>query len=429
MPEAVALFATGDGTPPTRYHAQNPEPRTQNPEPRESMVQVEVVVVGSGVIGSSIAYHLARQGRQVLVVERGRPAISPAASWASAGGVRRQGRDAAEAQLASESIPRWPSLSEELGADLGYQQGGNLYVGEGDAEAEIVAQFIKRQVANGFTDVRLLDAREAHEVAPALSDTVTAASYSPQDGQADPVLTTRAFAAAAERHGAITWHETETLSLIVEGGRLTGVKTSREDVFAEHVVLAAGVWTDTLALTAGLNLPIRTRGPQILISSPAAPGTLLPVLGSAGRRLSLKQLPTGEFMLGGGWPGIASEDRRSYTMLDESIAGGWAAGVGIVPAVGEQTIIRKWCGLEAETFDHIPLIGPISGLPGLTLAVGFSGHGFAIAPAVGQCVADQLAGRPTAELAGPDPGRISNFDPTALNAFLTDQSTASLGVG
>ncbi|MGE3271021.1 MAG: NAD(P)/FAD-dependent oxidoreductase, partial [Chloroflexota bacterium] len=242
------------------------------------MVRVEVVVIGSGVIGSSIAYHLARQGRQVLVVDRSRPAVEPAASWASAGGVRRQGRHAAEAKLAIESIARWPSLTDELEADLGYQQGGNLYVGEGDAEAEIVARFVETQQANGFSDVRLLDAREVHEIAPALSETVTAASYSPQDGQADPALTTRAFAAAAARHGAITWHETTTHSLIVEDGRVTGVRTSGEDVQADAVVLAAGAWSDELALTAGVRLPIRTRVPQILISSPAPPGTLRQVL-------------------------------------------------------------------------------------------------------------------------------------------------------
>lgn len=396
------------------------------------MASPEIVVVGSGVIGSSIAYHLARQGRRVLVIDRARPAVEPAASWASAGGVRRQGRDPAEAKLAIESIERWPSLADELGADLGYQQGGNLYVGEGDREAELVARFVERQHANGFADVRLLDGKEAHEVAPALSATVTAASYSPKDGQADPVLTTRAFASAAERHGATAWHDTITLSLIVEGDTVRGVRTTRGDVEAEAVVLAAGAWTDDLAVSAGLRLPIRTRVPQILISSPAPPGTLVPVLGSAGRRLSLKQLASGEFMLGGGWPGIASEDRRSYTMLDASIAGGWAAGVGVVPAVGEQRIVRKWCGLEAETFDHVPLIGPVASLggpAGLTIAVGFSGHGFAIAPAVGRCVADQLAGRATPELAGLDPGRAAHFDPAEVERFLTDRSEASLAIG
>src|SRR5205823_5707414 len=157
------------------------------------MTNFEIVVVGSGVIGSSIAYHLARQGRQVLVVERAEPAVEPAASWASAGGVRRQGRHAAEAKLAIESIDRWPSLEEELGATFAYRQGGNLYVGEGEAEIETVKTFVKTQQANGFEDVRFVDRQGALEIVPGLNDQVSAASYSPRDGQADPALTTRAF--------------------------------------------------------------------------------------------------------------------------------------------------------------------------------------------------------------------------------------------
>jgi sarcosine oxidase subunit beta len=116
-------------------------------------------------------------------------------------------------------------------------------------------------------------------------------------------------------------------------------------------------------------------------------------------------------------------------MLDASIAGGWAAGVGIVPAVGEQSIIRRWCGLEAECFDHIPLIGPAPGLDGLTLAVGFSGHGFAIAPGVGRCVAEQMAGRPAPELAGLAPSRIARFNADEVEVFLNDRSEASLTLG
>src|SRR6266702_258211 len=89
-----------------------------------STTNTEILVIGAGVIGSSIAYHLARQGRQVLVVERSEVASSPVASWASAGGVRRQGRHPAEARLASEAIERWQTLAEELEADLHYRQGG-----------------------------------------------------------------------------------------------------------------------------------------------------------------------------------------------------------------------------------------------------------------------------------------------------------------
>ena len=393
------------------------------------MTSFDVVVIGSGVTGASTAYHLARQGRRVLVVERAQPAVEPAASWASAGGVRRQGRHPAEASIASESIARWPSLEAELGADMGYHGGGNLYVGEGDAQDALVAEFVLRQQANGFADVRLLDRKEVLEVVPGLAETVTSASYSPQDGQANPVLTTQAFAGAAERHGATIWTDTATERLLVQGGRVVGVQTSRGDVAAEAVVLAAGVWSDEIAKTAGITLPIRTRAPQILISSPGPVGTLKPVMGTAGRKLSLKQLPTGEFMLGGGWPGVPSADRRSYTMLDESEVGGWAAGVGILPAVGEQRVIRKWCGLEAQSFDEIPLIGPWPDLDGLTVAVGFSGHGFAICPAVGRCLADQLAGLPTPELAGLDPSRIAAFDPVAVDQFINDNAIASMAIG
>jgi sarcosine oxidase subunit beta len=274
-----------------------------------------------------------------------------------------------------------------------------------------------------------VDRRGALEIVPALNDQVSAASYSPRDGQADPALTTRAFAAAAARHGATYWNGTESLSLLASESRVTGLSTSRGDVEADAVVVAAGAWSDHLAASVELRLPIRTRVPQILISTPGTPGTVRPVLGSVSRRLSLKQLDDGSFMLGGGWPGIPSEDRRSYTMQDASIEGGWAAGAGLIPAVGEQTISRRWCGLEAQSFDGIPFIGAVPGHSGLTVATGFSGHGFAIAPTVGRAVADQLAGKPTPELDGLSLDRIATFDQAAVARFLADQDGCDLGVG
>lgn len=393
------------------------------------MTAFEIVVVGGGVIGSSIAYHLARQGRQVLVVERVTPAVEPAASWASAGGVRRQGRHRAEVKLAIEAIERWPSLEEELGASFDYRQGGNLYVGEGEEEIETVRQFVRVQQENGFTDVQFVDRQGALEIVPALNDRASAASYSPRDGQADPPRTTQAFAGAAERHGATYWNGTESLGAIATDSRVTGLRTSRGDVEAGAVVLAAGSWSDDLAASVGLRLPIRTRVPQILISTPAKPGLVRPVLGSVSRRLSLKQLDDGAFMLGGGWPGVPAADRRSYTMQQASIEGGWATGAGLIPAVGEQTIARQWCGLEAQSFDGVPFIGPIRGLDGMTVATGFSGHGFALAPAVGRAVADQLAGQTVPELADLSPDRIDAFDPSAVQRFLDDLDGSDLGVG
>jgi sarcosine oxidase subunit beta len=383
--------------------------------------QNDVLIIGAGVMGSAIAYHIARQGQRVLIVEQAAPAVTPAASWASAGGVRRQGRHAAEARLAIEAIERWQTLEEELKADLQYRRGGNLLLAESDDEAQQLAAFVEQQHEHGFSDVRLVDRQEARALVPGLNERVVAGSYSPRDGQADPALTTCAFAAAAQRHGAIYWNETRALALLMQGERVVGARTERGEVQAGHVVLAAGAWSDDLSASIGLRLPIRTRALQMILSDAAPADTLRPVLSAVNRSLSLKQLPGGGFLLGGGWPGDPTSDRRSYTLRPASIQGNWATACQLLPAVGQQHIARSWCGLEAESFDEIPFIGAVTGIEGLTLALGFSGHGFALSPAVGRCVADLIAGRPAPELDGLRPDRMTDFPPDQLEAFKTEK--------
>ena len=391
-----------------------------------SIAHFGVAVIGAGVTGNSIAYHLARQGREVVVIERSAIAKEPAASWASAGGVRRQGRHPAEARLAIEAIERWKTLEQELDDDLHYRQGGQLLLAENDAEAEELVTFVQRQQAMGFTDVRLVDRQEVRELVPGLSERVAAGSYSPSDGQADPPRTTRAFALAAQRAGATYWTGTAALALSTRGAKMTGVRTERGEVECKQVVLAAGAWSDELALTVGLRLPIRTYALQMLLSTPGRAGMLRPVISAAGRHFSLKQLDDGEFFIGGGWLGDATPDRRGFRTRQASIEGSWATACDLLPAVGKQRITRAWCGLEAQSIDGIPFVGAMPGLDGLTLAVGFSGHGFAIAPAVGRAVADLIDGQSTMELDGLSPARIGRFGVEGVEDFINavnDQDT------
>ena len=355
------------------------------------MATTEVLIIGGGVMGSSIAYHLARQGRDVLVVERAEVATKPAASWASAGGVRRQGRHPAEAALAREALARWPALERELDAMTLFRQQGNLLVAENDTEAEQLVTFVREQQAMGFSDVRWLDRGEVRALVPGTGAQVTAGSYSPADGQADPAWTTRAFATAAQRHGATYWTQTECHALLAERGRVVGARTTRGDVQAQTAELAAGAWSDALASTVGLRLPIQMHALQ-MIRSTSAPQMLRPVVSAVARALSLKQLHDGAFLLGGGWPGDVTPDRRGYILKSQSIEGNWAAACAILPAVGQQRVERAWCGLEAMSADGIPFIGFAPEIDNLVLAVGFTGHGFALAPAVGRAVADLLAG-------------------------------------
>jgi sarcosine oxidase subunit beta len=218
----------------------------------------------------------------------------------------------------------------------------------------------------------------------------------------------------------------------VEGQRVVGARVERgetrevQEVRAEQIVLAAGAWSGELMAAVGVQLPIRTRALQMVLSTPAASGSLRPVLSALGRSLSLKQLDDGAFLLGGGWLGLLAADRHSYTLLPEHIEGNWRTACELLPLVGQQTIARAWCGLEAQSFDNIPFIGPLPGLEGLTIALGFSGHGFAISPAVGRAVAAQLAGQPTPELDGLSPARVASFDPDRLAAFLTEGPSAAV---
>lgn len=201
--------------------------------------------------------------------------------------------------------------------------------------------------------------------------------------------------------------------------RVVGTLTERGHVQAEQTVLAAGAWSRELASSIGIQLPLRMRVLQTLLSTPAPPGILLPVLSTARGTLSLKQLPDGAFLPGGGWLGDPTSDGRSYTLRQESQQGNWSLACEMFPLLCKLQRASAWGGLQAHTLHDLPFIGSFSGLPGLALAFG-SWYGFALAPAIGSFVADHLAGLPTPELDQLTPDRSAHFAPAQVAAFLTE---------
>lgn len=385
----------------------------------------DVGVVGAGVIGSSIAYHLARAGADVLLADPGAPQF-PSASWASAGGVRRQNRDPREWPLTIEAARRWPQLEEELGADCEFRDGGHFHVVE-DAEAlDRIRERVADQRAGGV-DVELVDGKEAREIAPILAASVIGGMYTRGDGQANPRLTTQAFQQAAVHRGARR-RDDAVSGFATDRGQVVGIMFGAEIVRVQWAVLAAGVWTPSLVRSLGVDLPIRPQGLQMLLTDPCEP-VLAPTIGAEGRPISFKQLPTGSFLIGGGWPADFDLGTNRCAVRQECVEGSWQAASELIPVLTRRKLTQQWCGLESQSIDGVPFIGPAPGVDGLYLAAGFSGHGFQLAPAVGRAVADELLGQDVPELQGLTAARMTDFARTAVARFTAGDSTGMSSTG
>ncbi|HEV2439316.1 MAG TPA: FAD-dependent oxidoreductase [bacterium] len=367
----------------------------------------DVLIVGGGVIGSSIAYHLALRGTRVVVLDQMPPATSPSASWASAGGVRQQRRDPREWALTRAAARRWPGLAGELGADIEFRQGGHLHVVETDDDLRTLEERVARERDAGL-DVQLVSAAEARRLAPGITETVIAGAFSPGDGQANPVKTTRAFAAAAEARG-VTYRTGMPARLFREHDRVRGAVTGGGAFIADTVVVAAGAWSAGLVGQIGVHLAIVARGPQMILTDPAPPA-LAPTITGSGRALSLKQLPAGAYFIGGGWPSDVDAGRMTCAVRDDSVQGSWRVVTEVFAPLRTCRIRQAWCGLEAQSADGVPLIGPVPGVPGLYVAAGFSGHGFQLSPAVGAAVAASLHRAPAIELRPLSPARAGAIE-------------------
>jgi sarcosine oxidase subunit beta len=360
----------------------------------------DVLVVGGGLAGLTSAFALARRGAEVLVVER--DVAGRHASTLNAGGVRRVNRHRAEMPLAEAAFALWPRLADLLGADVGFRARGHLLLAEDAGELATLAA----RAALAVAPERLVDAAEAREIAPGLAPHILGGLWGEGDGYADPHAATTAYRDAAERAGARILECTSTLGLSPDGGRWL-VETTAGRVAAGAVVNAAGAWGGEVAAMAGDPLPIEPRAPMALMLPPR-PRFVGPVVQTLTRRLTLKQLGDGRVAIGGGhrarlaWPGSPE------TLAEEAEANLATAREVFPHALAGAVAGRVWAGLDGYTPDRVAILGPSARRARLLHAIGFSGHGFALMPAVGEAIADLLLGEAVpASLAGLDPGRFA----------------------
>lgn len=370
----------------------------------------EVVIIGGGCMGASVAYHLARRGvTDVVLVER-EQMLGAGSTGRNAGGVRHQFSNEANIRLSIESIGLFERFKDEVGADVDFHQDGYLFLLSTPASVEMFTANVRLQRSLGV-DVDWLDAAEAAALAPGLvTDGVVGATFCQRDGIADPNGVTMGFARSAQAAGITIVRETEVTGVLIEGGRIAGVETTGGSIAAPVVVNAAGPHARAIGRMAGIDVPVDPYRRHIFIAQPP-PGSA-PWNVPASRIMVIDFESSFYFHREGAGLLFGMGDPLETPTFDLTVQWDFLERVTPVaarrlPALADAPIARAWAGLYEVTPDANPIIGATRDLPGFFLITGFSGHGFQHSPAAGRILADVITGR--------DPGM--DLAPFALERF------------
>lgn len=354
----------------------------------------DFIIIGAGVIGCATAYQLAKQGyRSITVLEANE--IGHGGSSRNGGGVRQSARDPRELPLAMYAVQHlWPTLSEELGADVEYCQGGNLRLGITDRHLKKLQQLAQDCAAGGL-DVQMLDRGEILELCPYVGDAVTCASWCPTDGHANPLRTTLAYYRKARELGVRFLMYEPVLELRKIRGKLRQVVTPKGIYEADRIILAAGFESRAIANTVGIDIPMEREFSEVSVSEPYEP-LFRQMIGTADGDFYGHQTSHGSFAFGA-TSGLEPYDSNYSTAITHSITapGLTRAIVRYFPVLKNLKIIRTWSGWRDMCADHIAVISKVPEVPGLVLGCAFTGHGFGIAPAAGLLLSELALDQPT----------------------------------
>ena len=355
------------------------------------MQTADVVIVGGGIVGSSIAYHLTAAGcANVLVIER-ETQPGKGSTGKSMGGVRAQFSTAVNVRMSLYAIPFYANFDERLGHPAGYRPQGYLFCATSDQHMTYLRTNYELQVRLGLKDVRIVSGDEIRATFPLLrGDDIVGGSFCATDGFVDPYSAMTGFMTWAADHGAKLWKNAEVTGIQRDSRGVAEVETSRGPVATRIVVNCAGAWAASVARMVEVDLPVEPLRRMLVPTEPfdqfphSAPMIIDMSNGFHFRPESLG------FLLA--WndpeetPGFRTDFEPSFI---EKIL---TRAADRVPCFENLAVNpkRAWAGLYEMTPDHHPILGEAPGVPGFFLANGFSGHGVMHAPATGKILSDLI---------------------------------------
>lgn len=411
-----------------------------------------VVIIGGGIVGLTAALTLAERGIPVVVLEKGR--IAGEQSSRNLGWIRKTSRLADDIPLAQAADRLWKAMPERVGRDVGYRQAGIMFVARDQAQMDMHENWLKG-VKNQDIDSRLLSNKEISNFVPHGQSTWCGGIFTPSDGRAEPTLASSAIAKAAMAKGAIIIENCAVRKLVLTAGKVSGVYTEKGEIRCDQALLTGGLWSRKFLANHGvelLTLPLicsvlRTKpmdGPtDIAVGAPDFSfrkhqdgGFIITQRGKLDAPLTLDHLLIGRHYLPQlkGQRSFLKIGLGKYALQDLSLARRWDRDQvspfekirtmnpeantqlnqdalnnlkAAWPMFEKAEIEQAWAGVIDVTPDSNPVIDRISQIEGLTIATGFSGHGFGTSPAAGQLAADLVSGHPP--LIDPKPYRFNRF--------------------
>ena len=411
-----------------------------------------VVIIGGGIVGISAALALAERNIPVVLLEKGH--IAGEQSSRNLGWIRKTSRHAADVPLALAADRLWAGMPERIGQSVGYQQSGIMFLAK-TAEQMAMHEAWSDSVQSLSLDSQLLTAKDIDRHVPGGQGQWRGGIYTPSDGRAEPAIATSAIAKAAIAKGAVLIQHCAVRTLSTAGGKICGVVTEKGEIRCEQVLLAGGAWSRRFLGNQGVSLPtlplicsvLRTQpiigptnisvgGPDFSFRKHQGGGFIITQRGALDAPITLDHLLIG-------WRYLTQlRTQRSFLrtslgrafLQDLALARRWGAGsrspfeqirtldpafnpglnqealtnlADAWPAFKQARVEEAWAGVIDVTPDSNPVIDHIGAIPGLTIATGFSGHGFGTGPAAGQLAADLVAN--VAPIIDPDPYRFDRL--------------------
>ena len=349
--------------------------------------KADIVIIGGGIQGCSIAYNLAKKGaKDIVILEKN--TCANGSSGRCGAGIRQQFGTKMNCILARESMKTFETLTEELDYDIELNQAGYLMLAYTEKEMIQFKKNVELEQSLGI-DAKVVTPKEAGEIVPYLNqEGILGGTFCPTDGNVNPLFTTFAYAEAAQRLGVRYYPYTEATEIEIEKGRILSVTTDKGKIITATVVNAAGGYSGQVGKMAGVDIPVYSQRHQILITE-HVDSLWKPMLMSFSENFYFQQLPDGGILGGYGDPkneviggNIDSTWQFARTMAKKMVK--------LVPVLKDVRMVRQWAGLYNMSPDAQPILGEHPKLKGFYLSVGFSGHGFMLAPVTGKLIAELI---------------------------------------